>query len=383
MSIKLSSTIFIVLLSLLSFNNIKAQEKPEVKMGGALRFNYNSSSWKPNQKQRGGDFGFDVFRINAKAAYKGIKLNAEYRLYDPAFGGGMLKQGWLQYDFENNNQIQLGLTQVPFGITTYNSNSWFFSLNYYVGKEDDHDMGIKYSINKEKWDIDFAFFKNSEENNFGDLSDVSDNRYAYDVASLYGEYRNKELNQFNIKANYKFGELVKSKLGASVEYGSLFNLDTEDTGNRYAWAAHYELNYKRWNLKAQITGYEYNPEAPLGENTDVIALTAYGAPYLIASKATIYTIGINHTFPVEWGPVSSVMIYNDFGLMEKNIDSFENSAMNDFGFLISAGNVYTYIDFAAGKNQPWLGGNWTNGLAAGTPDADWEMRFNINIGYYF
>jgi hypothetical protein len=39
----------------------------------------------------------DVFRINAKAKYKGIKLNAEYRLYSEGFGGGMLKQGWL-YD---------------------------------------------------------------------------------------------------------------------------------------------------------------------------------------------------------------------------------------------------------------------------------------------
>ncbi len=381
MSIKLTSTIIII--SLLSFYNIKAQENPEIKMGGALRFNYNSSSWKTNQQERGGDFGFDVFRINTKAAYKGIKLNAEYRFYDPAFGGGMLKQGWLQYNLKNDNEIQLGLTQVPFGITTYNSNSWFFSLNYYVGKEDDHDMGIKYSINNKNWDLDFAFFKNAEENNFGDLSDVSDNRYAYDVASLYGEYRNKELNQFNIKANYKMGEIAKSKLGVSLEYGSLLNLDTENIGNRYAWAAHYELNYKKWNLKAQITGYDYNPEAPTGESSDVIALTAYGAPYLIASKATIYTIGINHTFPVEWGPVSSVMIYNDFGYMDKNIESFESSAMNDFGFLISAGSVYTYIDFAAGKNQPWLGGDWTNGLASGTPGANWEMRFNINIGYYF
>jgi hypothetical protein len=37
-------------------------------------------------KKRGGDFGYDVFRINAKAKYKGIKLNAEYRLYSEGFG---------------------------------------------------------------------------------------------------------------------------------------------------------------------------------------------------------------------------------------------------------------------------------------------------------
>jgi hypothetical protein len=67
---------------------------------------------KEGQKKRGGDFGYDV-RINAKAKYKGIKLNAEYRLYSEGFGGGMLKQGWLAYDFDSKNEIQVGLTQVP------------------------------------------------------------------------------------------------------------------------------------------------------------------------------------------------------------------------------------------------------------------------------
>jgi hypothetical protein len=29
--------------------------------------------------------------------------------------------------------------------------------------------------------------------------------------------------------------------------------------------------------------------------------------------------------------------------------------MNVTGVLVSAGNVYTYFDIAAGKDQPWLG----------------------------
>jgi hypothetical protein len=39
--------------------------------------------------------------------------------------------------------------------------------------------------------------------------------------------------------------------------------------------------------------------------------------------------------------------------------------MNVTGVLVSAGSVYTYFDIAAGKDQPWLGPNWTNGLGAG------------------
>ena len=72
-----SITFCLAILALLLAFPIMAQEKPELKIGGALRFNYNLSSWKEGQKKRGGDFGYDMFRINAEAAYKGIFLNAE------------------------------------------------------------------------------------------------------------------------------------------------------------------------------------------------------------------------------------------------------------------------------------------------------------------
>jgi hypothetical protein len=51
--------------------------------------------------------------------------------------------------------------------------------------------------------------------------------------------------------------------------------------------------------------------------------------------------------------------------------------------LFTAGRLLTYVDFAFGKNQPWIGPNYGAALAEGDPAADWELRFNINIGYYF
>ncbi|MRT93548.1 hypothetical protein [Ancylomarina sp. 16SWW S1-10-2] len=370
---------------LLSTISVNAQEKPSVDIGGALRFNYNYSSWKDAQKKRGGDLGFDVFRLNAKAKYKGLKLNAEYRFYSDSYGGGMLKQGWIAYDFNENDELQFGLTQVPFGITKYNSNSWFFSLNYYVGLEDDHDMGLKYTHQGEKWDYSLAFFKNAED--FGG-TDASDSRYSYDVSSIKeGEnmiLRNKEVNQLNGDLSYKINNTnAKHRIGVSAQYGGLYNIDTEETGNHYALAAYYELKAGQFGVKAQIANYKYSPENPDGERDDVVAMTAYGAPYLVAAEASIYTLGLSYSIPLEWGPVSSVIIYNDFGYMDKAESSFEDSMMNVTGAMFTAGNIYTYIDMAAGKNQPWLGSQWTGALAEGTPDADWAMRFNINVGYYF
>jgi hypothetical protein len=71
-----------------------------------------------------------------------------------------------------------------------------------------------------------------------------------------------------------------------------------------------------------------------------------------------------------------LQFYNDYGYLEKLNSDFNDTAMNVTGVLVSAGSVYTYFDIA-GKDQPWLGPNWTNGLAGS--DAKWEVRFNMNI----
>ncbi|WP_096430859.1 hypothetical protein [Labilibaculum antarcticum] len=65
--------------TLLPFISLLYQDKPEFHVVDALGSNYNLSSWKDGQKEQGGNFGYDVFRVNAKAKYKGVKLNAEYR----------------------------------------------------------------------------------------------------------------------------------------------------------------------------------------------------------------------------------------------------------------------------------------------------------------
>ena len=373
-----SSLLILLILAGIAPNTTAAQKNPEVSIGGALRFNYNLSSWKPEQKNRGGDFGYDMFRINANAAYKGIYLNAEYRFYSEAFGGGMLKQGWIGYRFSEKDELQLGLTQVPFGIQQYNSNNWFFNLSYYVGLEDDHDMGIKYIHLGEKIEYHLAFFKNAEELRFGNDSEISPSRYSYDVAG-----RNKEINQFNGKFVYKFGGNVLQRIGVSGQYGSLYNLDTEENGDHYGLALHYEATYEKWNLKAEAMNIAHNPENAAGNSEEVILMAAYGAPYEIAADFNMFTLTLARNVPVNWGPVSALQFYNDFGYMQKKEDDFENSVMNVTGVLITAGNVFTYIDYAAGLNHSWLGGNYIDDFSRGTPGAKWEARFNINIGYYF
>jgi hypothetical protein len=358
----------------------KTEEKPKLKIGGALRFNYNLSTWKEDQLERGGDFGFDLFRINIDAAYKGIKLNAEYRQYSEAFGGGFLKQGWFQHDFSEKSQIQVGLNQVPFGIQQYNSNNWFFNMTYYVGFEDDHDMGIKYIHNTEAWQWQAAYYKSAEDFVFGPV-EASPNRYSYDITG-----RNKENNQLDFKVVRRLGENFGHELGISSQGGLLYNLDTHQNGNRYAGAVHYEFETKQspWNIKLQAMFYRLNPKYTPGKELDYVEMGAYGANYNVANKGDIYTIGIAYRKPIESRMLQSITFYNNYGYYNKRINGYENAQMNVLGALFAAGPMYIYTDAAFGYNHPWLGPEWTNAFTSGTPgDTKWHLRFNINMGYYF
>jgi hypothetical protein len=373
-------TLFISTFSLAQSSEEESEDKPTLKIGGALRFNYNISSWKDDQVERGGDFGYDVFRINVVAAYKGITLNTEYRHYSEGFGGGMLKQGWFQYDFSEASQIQVGLNQVPFGIQQYNSNNWFFNMTYYLGFEDDHDMGIKYIKDDGRWQWQAAYYKSAEDLVFGP-SEPSPDRYSYDITG-----RNKENNQLNFKLLRRLDDSLAHELGASLQGGLLYNLDTEENGTHYAGAIHYEYKTANspWNVKLQAMLYRINPEYAVGEDLDFVEMGAYGANYNVADKGEIYTASVAYHVPLNKKLLQGITFYNNYGLYTKRVSGYENSHMNVLGALFSAGPMYIYTDAAFGYNQPWLGPQWANAFTTGMPgDTDWHMRFNINFGYYF
>ena len=357
----------------------QAQERvlPKFKLGGALRFNYNFCDWKPGHRDRGGDFGFDVLYFKLSGSYRNIILSADYRFYSKDFGGPMLKYGWIGYQFNDKSQMQLGLTGVPFGIQPIASHNFFLQIAYYIGLEDDSDMGIKYLYQGDTWDFTFAFFKNADELLFGSDNETSDDRYGYDVAG-----RNKEINQFNGQAFYKFGESTRQRLGGSAEFGQLYNLDTRKNGTHYAFALHYELTTKRVSLKAQLTTYAMNPKNGEGDDDELISMTAYGAPYLVAAKANMYMLGAGYTIPVNRKFLKKIQVYNDFGWLDKQNNDYKDSFQNVTGCMLDGGPVCIYVDYALGKNHGWLGPNF-NGFGTGGESDSWHARFNVNVGYYF
>lgn len=368
------SIVILLLIFLFSLQAQEQQKEYSLDLGGALRFNHNFSSWKPNQMRRGGDFGFEMFRIDVHATYKKWEFLAEQRIYSEEFGGAFLKYGYFQYNISEEQKLRFGLIPAYFGAQQFNSHSWFFQLPFYLGFEDDHDMGVSYDLNTDRHQLDIAFYKNAEEYSFSDNAPISDSRYNYDFSG-----DNKEVNQLTLRYNYKFEKDGNHLLGASIQYGGIWNIPSESMGDHYGIGLHYDGTLGQWNLKTQLLTYNNRAVG----NPSAIEMTAYGFPYQTAARASIFSIGLAYTWEVDYGPINSIQFYNDYAYMDKAIENWEDTQMNVTGALINAHPAYFYIDMARGLHHPWLGPQWENALTTGDENNSWEYRFNVNFGFYF
>jgi len=53
---------------------------------------------------------------------------------------------------------------------------------------------------------------------------------------------------------------------------------------------------------------------------------------------------------------------------------------NVTGCMLVSGGLYTYVDWIAGKNMWFAGGN---GVGLESSAGEWNSRLNVNFGYYF
>ncbi|QYJ99534.1 hypothetical protein K0J45_01405 [Shewanella alkalitolerans] len=359
----------------LSASTAYAQEQEDgINVGGAVRVNYGYKDYSEASKDKGGDLTFDMAAIKFNGKKGDWGLAAEYRFTSST---DYIKYGYGYYNIDPDWQLQFGINKVPFGNRDFISNSWWFGIPYYLGFEDDHDVGIKAVYEKNGWHTDLAFYKNPE------YGPTENKRYATDLytGTINGtEYHNEETNQFNVRQTYTLEhEGGSTTLGGSVQYGQIYNSKTGNNGDRYAVALHLDSSYKGWNLQLQAMQYEYDAADAVDPNKIGVSVVSW--QYEIASKGQAYSANISKTFNTDWG---SVKCYNDFGVMTPDVadNSYDNSMQNVTGCAIAAGPTYTMVDFVMGKNMTF---STANNDHVGLPEVgnDWDKRVNINFGYYF
>ena len=378
------------------------QDEPtlDVSINGSLRFNTLFRSYGAGQEGNfedqadnvlgDGGFTFDTFRIGASGSYGSMIFDAEWAFYPESFGGNYIHHGWVGYEFSDARQIQVGVSQVPFGIQPYASSSWFFNNTYYVGLEDDYEAGIKALYQANGWDIQGAYYMNSEQVDF--FGDSNAGRYSYDVVprtnAAYIQPRGvTEQHQFNAKVAYSFdhGDLGFTKVGVSGQRGQLLNEGTGETDWHAAYAAHLQGRYGGFEAKLEFAQQELNPPVADNEDDRFVVMGAYGSPNRVASEHSVYSSSLAYHIPVNAGPVSEIKPYYDFSQVTKEVDGWNDNVSHDIGFLTTAGPLFIYTDLNISKGHPFnqpFDGTFASVMAENN-DNEWRTAFNINIGVYF
>lgn len=345
-----------------------------LKITGSYRLNYTVKDWDDDQKERGGDFRFNQINLGAETEKNGVRLSSQYRLYDGSLG--IIHHLYFASSVNQNTEVQVGLSKVPFGIQPYESHNDWGDNALFMGMNDDYDTGIKF-ITKDgplTWQV--AYFAG------GDTSPSNAKRFSADVVSSadVNQQANEEAHQVNLHADYTIGG---STIGASVQATGLYNKLTEDMGNAWAAALHLNGQYGPWGVQLQAARYEYNPENPDGVSDGSVQLGAFDTTWLVASKANAYVANIAYNLPYKGGVVDFMQVYSDYNLIDKDEASFDDSEIFTVGMMVNTGDLYTFFDVNMGKNALFLGGDSTNALAAGDGDDKWQKQFNIQFGYYF
>lgn len=283
-----------------------------VNIGGHVRLNYSYQDWARPALRDG--FGFESLKLTVSGETNEFSYKADYRWYENT-DFNTIRYADLTYHYNDRTSISAGVTKVPFGLLAFASNSFWFSINYYLGFEDDYDPGIVLHYQQANWDFQAGYFFNDE---YNDASRFG--RYSFDIADD-GEYRNQEDGQYNLRLSYTAG-LIR---GATTEFGlswqavGVLNLDTLDEGDMQAYAVHLRHTQGPLALALQYTDYDYDLAAPEGQMTDRIALSAFDFPFLSAAKAHSYTASVSYELPFEFKTLTPIKCYSEYGAVEPDV----------------------------------------------------------------
>lgn len=350
-----------------------------IHFGGAVRFQYSYEDYDKDNTRRAGDADFDIFRLNMRGKVDDIELQAEWRWFQYM---SAIKYAWIGYDFTDTQQLQVGITRIPFGNQPYNSHNYFFSSNYYLGLEDTYNTGVQYIYKGDPWNVQLALFKNDAEGGVDSGASSRADSYSYAVVGVRGPGEGisdtprhpagtVDTAAARVAYTLKPSDDLSVELGGSALHGGLDDVDSR-IGEYSAYAVHMNADYKRWNIQAEALRYDYDVD----NHAKRLAVGAYAFYDSIASAANAYSFNIKYQQPVNWGPIHSLDFYNDYTIVTNKSGRLPSTFMNVSGIGVSAGDLYTYLDYVTARNQPFIGGSMAG-------DGDVEHRFNINVGFYF
>lgn len=345
-----------------------ADNAPGIELGGAVRFGYGWLDYGP-----GSDLQPELVRIDARGQAGPAFFSLQYRWYDGFDAVHHAYAGWkLEDDSEGaTSDIRAGIQQVPFGLLPTASHSFWFGSGYYLGIEDDYDLGVVWQRQSGGHQWHAGVFAGDE---YG--TGARFERYSFDLATTDAlPYRERERAIVRYEYSRSAGDWDMA-FGATAFSGRIENRVDGARHDHNGGAVHGQWVRGPLTLQAQWARYRYgNPEPR-------VAMSAFMFPFEIASQADV------PTFNVAWaiqrtGWFDSITCYNNASatLPVGDDPGLRDSIQNVTGCSFGKGAMLTYVDWIAGRNMWFAGGP---GIGIREPAGDgWRSRLNINIGFYF
>lgn len=349
---------------------------------GNVWLNYAIQPWLSTPAQQYGGFSFNQARLGVLADWRGFSMHMELRFFTWMI---VMRQAWIQYEWEDN-AVQAGLIQRPWGRQPWSSDSWWFTLGWYVGLADDYDLGVKYTKDNDRYRLDVMY---SVQDAAGFLDPTA--RWATDLTPS-GEQQNRQFSTGSARFLWKFqhGEGSETRIGAFGSIGLMQNAVTGENGNRWYAGATYHGDYDGWRPLVQFTRQEFNPNNPdevNGVQVDdrVVRVSQFVEFRDMAAKAWLFNVNLAKHIPFNRKYLQALVPYIEWSWFMKDEDDFADSHLITPGLQIQMYNVWLWFDILIGRNAVFMNDSpEQSGIGAGgiRPDR-FEVRPNLQIQFYF
>jgi len=359
-------------------------------LGGGVRVRVDEDSSRGLHK-----FGIDTVLLGAKytsdtwiGAFRYRFYGKDYPYqYTRRFGDiNFPEYAWLGYRFDETQQVQAGLNQIPFGLQRLYSDSFLETLAFTMGLEDVTEVGVKYIKDIDHWNLQAGYYARpaweaTGTSNGSTFSTVVTPADSYVVDGS----RNVERNMFVVRLarNMQLGKW-NTELGVSALTSTLYNLDTHRDGQRQDLALHYVGKSGPWTLRAQYTRQVMSPKNPDG-NDQMISIGGYDGTYNMATRGNLYQGNASYSLSGSYlgGWINHVQLYTTYDLYEKSNPQFRDTQRWMVGTAFSLKFLSIYVEWREGRNDPYIGGSsYQQSLAAGGTNG-WKGQLFMSIGYYF
>lgn len=377
------------LLGSLTTPALAVQVTDHLDLGGAVRARWDCDPDRDIQT-----FNFDTAILSAKYSSETWIGAAKYRFYGGAYPYrytdkvgdiAFAESAWIGYRFNPEQQVQVGLNQIPFGLQPYFGSTFFETLGNVVGLEDIEQVGAKYIQQSGDWNLQAGYYLRPAWQGKG----TSNGRTYSSVVSSADSYvadgsdnRERDTLVLRVARAVQLGGWA-SEVGVSGLTSTLKNNDTHSDGRRNAMAVHYLGKNGPWGLQLQAARQQMSPRNP--GTDELVTLGGYDGTFNVASRGNLYVADLSYDVGGKYllDQISGVKLYANYSAFDKSASAYKTSQRMILGSSFSLSKLWIATEWLFGKNDPYIGGSsYAQSLGPGGSN-QWENQVYVNIGYYF